>query len=256
MDGNDVLVKDAVSGANPRSMRKRDEEVLTCLKTALADGPMKVSELEKIARAAGFLREGQRVGQTKVFRNAKETLRIRSVRGGFGRGGEWFWELPSPTTAASSDSQGLSVVPAGPSAPADGLPPEFTDLNGVPLRLRKGVAQLLRQPSPRDVQPHRWDQLLDDSRRFIVSPENGAQQAATLGWDEIALFGCTPVNPFGYLNRAGLLWLVAGGRIVRLWADGAEIQYASGECRTYHRRHRGRSFVGLPWQLWQNPKTL
>jgi hypothetical protein len=255
MNSNDVLVEDALSGVNPRSMSKRDK-VAAFLETALANGPAKVSELERAARAAGLLGERQRVGQAKVFRNAKETLRIDSDHAGFGRGGEWMWKLPSPTTTAGLDSQSSPVIQTETMAPTDGLPANFTGLDVVPLRLRKGVAHLLSQPCPREVRRHQWRQLLEDCHRFIVAPEFGAQQAARLGWEEISLFGCTPVNPFGYLDRAGLLWLVAGGRIVRLWAEGAEIQSASGECRPYRRRHAGRSVVGLPWQLWQNPEIL
>src|SRR5450432_768458 len=59
-------------------------------------------------------------------------------------------------------------------------------------------------------------------RRF--SDEGWARRAADLGWDEVALFGCSPINPLGYLGIAGLLWNVAGGRIIRLRADGADIR--------------------------------
>ena len=95
---------------------------------------------------------------------------------------------------------------------------------------------------------HRWRQFVDDCHRFIVSDEGWARRAADLGWDEVALFGCSPINPLGYLGIAGLLWNVAGGRIIRLRADGADIQTADGQSRTFRRRRvTTPARVTLPW---------
>jgi hypothetical protein len=46
-----------------------------------------------MARTAGLLGEGQRITHAKVFKKAKKSLGIRSVRNGFGDGGEWLWRL-------------------------------------------------------------------------------------------------------------------------------------------------------------------
>jgi hypothetical protein len=46
-----------------------------------------------MARAAGLLGEGQRITHAKVFKKAKKSLGIRSVRNGFGDAGEWLWRL-------------------------------------------------------------------------------------------------------------------------------------------------------------------
>jgi hypothetical protein len=84
---------------------------------------------------------------------------------------------------------------------------------------------------------------------FIASTEGWAQRAADLGWDEVALFGCSAINPLGYLGTAGLMWIVDGGRIIKLRADGADIEAANGPRRTFRRRHPVPALVTLPWLL-------
>jgi hypothetical protein len=53
-----------------------------------------VTKLEASARAAGLLNERQRITHTRAFRRAKKSLRIRSLRAGFGPRSHWLWELP------------------------------------------------------------------------------------------------------------------------------------------------------------------
>jgi hypothetical protein len=52
--------------------------------------------------------------------------------------------------------------------------------------------------------------------------------------------------PYGAHGNA-TVWNVAGGRIVRLQADGADIQSADGQSRTFRRRRVTTSWVTLPW---------
>jgi hypothetical protein len=52
-----------------------------------------VPKLKAMARVAGLLGEGQRITHAKVFKTAKKFLGIKSVRHGFGDGGEWLWRL-------------------------------------------------------------------------------------------------------------------------------------------------------------------
>ena len=63
------------------------------LRDVLAGGALGVPKLEAMARTAGLLGEGQRITHAKVFKKAKKSLGIRSVRNGFGDGGEWLWRL-------------------------------------------------------------------------------------------------------------------------------------------------------------------
>jgi hypothetical protein len=239
---------------------------VTFLQTALTSGTPNVPELEILARAAGLLGEHQRISQSKQFKRAKITLGIQSVRQGFGPGGGWAWVLPPPANAPASEKPKEPVIRAAPAREAiygDGIagaasrasviddvemPPEFRDIVGVPHSWLKGVACLNDQHHPRDVPPHRWRRFVDDCYRFIVSAEGWAQRAADLGWDTLSLFGCNRSNPLMHLDRAGLLLVVGGGRIIRLHGDWAEIQPpANGSRRTYHRRRVDPSLVTVPW---------
>jgi hypothetical protein len=65
------------------------------LRDVLAGRALGVPKLEAMARTAGLLGEGQRITHAKVFKKAKKSLGIRSVRNGFGDAGEWLWQLES-----------------------------------------------------------------------------------------------------------------------------------------------------------------
>lgn len=75
------------------------EGVVEFLRTVLRDGPLGVDTVEREARSAGLLREGQRVNELKPFRSAKEELQIISEKGGFDEG--WIWSLPDSPKAPS-----------------------------------------------------------------------------------------------------------------------------------------------------------
>jgi hypothetical protein len=92
----------------PRNAQAPLEE--TFLKQALAGGDISVAELEERARAIGLLGEHSHIGDAKRFRSAKKRLAIVSRRDGFGRGGEWFWQLPAPPGISATDSRPDPVV--------------------------------------------------------------------------------------------------------------------------------------------------
>jgi hypothetical protein len=128
------------------------------------------------------------------------------------------------------------------------MPPEFRDIVGVPSSWLEGIARLDRLGRPKDVLPHVWRQFVVDCNKFVIPPEGWARRAADLGWDAFALFGCSRRNPLLDLRRAGLLWVVGGGDIIRLHRDWAEIQPSgNGSRRTYHRRRVDPSVVTVPW---------
>ena len=64
-------------------MRRRSEVLVTgFLRDALAVAALGVPELEARARATGLLGEGQSITHIKVFKRAKKSLGIRSLRAG------------------------------------------------------------------------------------------------------------------------------------------------------------------------------
>ena len=73
--------------------RRSDVLVTEFLRDSLAGGALGVTQLEVMARAVRLLGERQRIAHAKVFKRVKKSLGIRSVRNGFGDGGEWLWQL-------------------------------------------------------------------------------------------------------------------------------------------------------------------
>jgi len=68
---------------NPR----RQARVTAFLRSVLAEAPQDVLKLEAMARTEGLLGDRQRITHAKPFKRGKHSLRIRSVRAGFGPSG-------------------------------------------------------------------------------------------------------------------------------------------------------------------------
>jgi putative DNA primase/helicase len=60
----------------------------------LANGPVKVTDIEKEAQAACLLGENQIIGQSKPFRSARKALGIAPYQPKGQKAGEWLWALP------------------------------------------------------------------------------------------------------------------------------------------------------------------
>ena len=61
-----------------------------------ADAPVAVADLEHAARAAGLLRAGQPISQSRALRDVRAGLGIEVKRSGFGAGASYAWALPGP----------------------------------------------------------------------------------------------------------------------------------------------------------------
>jgi hypothetical protein len=249
----------------PRNAQAPLEE--TFLKQALAGGDISVAELEERARAIGLLSEHSHIGDAKRFRSAKKRLAIVSRRDGFGRGGEWFWQLPAPPSAPVAEvlSSPASIAPAsiapmsdvcaGGHSPRD-IPASTEALRAdaeivtddasarrVPFEWVRGVALLKGRPRPTGIPQHRWRLFVEDCVRFLAGP--WAERAADLGWDASSLFGSRFQPPHEHLGSSGLLWNLAGCEIVRLHEEGATIK-TKDEQRTFQRRPSWMT-SSLPW---------
>jgi hypothetical protein len=256
-------------GLRASSAGRRTASVTTFLQCTLADGRISVSELETKARTAGLLGDRQRVAHSKGFKRAKMTLRIQSVRDGFGVGGQWFWVLPAPAgppiakpaydqltraaalaTYAETDPSHSIVVPTDAWRPMS-TGREFRNPGRVPPEWIKGL-QYLEYLDPRnvpkDVPPHRWRQFLTDCDAFLYGPERWAARAAQLGWQALDLFGFHRNGALAYLGSAGLLWLVAGGTVTKLYWECTFIDSAGGSQQVFNRRVSLANVV-LPWRL-------
>jgi hypothetical protein len=109
------------------------------------------------------------------------------------------------------------------------------------------LARLDPNHPPRDVPLRRWRQFLGDCARFL--DEGWAAKAERLGWRAVDLFGCARERPFARIDRAGLLWLVNGEKLVALSADRAVIEIrVTGTLQTYYRKSAMPGSIVLPWQ--------
>src|SRR5262249_34334510 len=108
--GADQHLRLCSKGSSTLTHRAAESAVAEFLRDALSDAALSVPKLEAKARAAGLLGERQRIRHAKLFQRAKQSLGIKSIRAGFGTGGEWVWELPNRDEAAVSPS--ISPLPA------------------------------------------------------------------------------------------------------------------------------------------------
>lgn len=118
---------------------------------------------------------------------------------------------------------------------------------GAPRAWAEALARLHPGQPPADVTPGRWLQFIDDCGRFLDA--GWADRAAVLDWHPLNLFGCDRERPFARLDRAGLLWLLNGGKLVALTRDTAVIETSTGARQTYYRRPLEADRVVLAWEL-------
>jgi hypothetical protein len=111
----------------------------------------------------------------------------------------------------------------------------------------EGFARLDPDQPLCDVPPHRWQRFVDDVGLFLDS--GFAEQAAALGWGPHDLFGCDSDRPLARVDRAGLLWLLKGDKLVALTADTATIEARAGARLTYRRKPDGEPGRVLAWEL-------
>jgi hypothetical protein len=76
------------------NIRPAESDVKKFLRVALRQRARAVVSLEVKTRAAGLLSEDQHITDARVFKRAKKSLGIKSMRAGFGARSHWLWQLP------------------------------------------------------------------------------------------------------------------------------------------------------------------
>lgn len=99
---------------------------------------------------------------------------------------------------------------------------------------------------PGDVPLRRWRQLIADIGDFVDG--GWAEKAAVLGWTLGDLVGADRERPFARIDRAGLLWLLNGERLIAICENTATIETRTGARQTYHRKTDDPDRV-LAWEL-------
>ena len=117
----------------------------------------------------------------------------------------------------------------------------FEGFEGTRCGAFAGSQGALEGRCPDLVPPSRWQQAVEDGRRFLAQ---WGEQAEALGWTPEDLFGLhqPPDKPHPSYNRLsrydelGLIWLLAGRPVIALTAAGAAIATPTGNTTTYYRR--------------------
>jgi hypothetical protein len=118
---------------------------------------------------------------------------------------------------------------------------------GAPRAWAEALARLDPDKPPDEVPARRWLRFVNDCGRFL--DDGWARQAAAFGWEPLDLFGCDRERPFARIDRAGLLWLLNGRKLMAFSADTATIKTLSGAHQTYRRRSIADTDLTLPWTL-------
>jgi hypothetical protein len=232
--------------------RTKSAAISAFLLEVLADGEIDVAVIESWACTAGLLSEGQKIQHAKLFKEAKQRLGIRSRRIGFGRDGRWAWSLglenPDAPIRSIPRTEQTEVMDHSQPEPAT-YPSECNSTQDrIPSEWMDGFAMLEVRPAPRDVPVLKWDQIVNDCRRFLSS--QWAARAYKLGWSTASVFGCTPTCPLHHLGSAGLVWHLCGGKLTRLTKDWALIFTPDGREHVCDRSRRPLAIATtLPWML-------
>jgi putative DNA primase/helicase len=106
-----ISADQALGAAESTGSRTTKEEATDFLRDILGQGEMPAEEVQQAARKAGIT--------PKPLRSAREALKVKSRREGFGPGAVWYWSLPSgplmpsppidaqPRDRASMDPEGI-----------------------------------------------------------------------------------------------------------------------------------------------------
>jgi hypothetical protein len=102
------------------------------------------------------------------------------------------------------------------------------------------TCKVLEQRCPDHVSMGRWQQAVEDGRRFMA---RWGKQAEALGWDAKDLFGLAsaPAKPHPSYRRlsrydeTGLIWLLCGREVVALTEATAAIQNPTAAITVYRR---------------------
>ena len=105
------------------------------------------------------------------------------------------------------------------------------------------TCKVLEQRCPDHVPIGRWQQAVEDGRRFMA---RWGKQAEALGWDAKDLFGLhkPPAQPHPSYRRlsrydeTGLVWLLQGRKVVALTETTATIQNPAGAITIYRRHYK------------------
>jgi hypothetical protein len=106
---------------------------------------------------------------------------------------------------------------------------------GIPRIWADGFARLDSMRAGSDFCREEWEQVLNDSGRFL---DGWVKRALLLGWTVDDVFGVDTGDDPNHRGRAGLVFVIAGGEVVDLLDRGARIRRPDGTAIGYVRGAR------------------
>jgi hypothetical protein len=234
------LICEAGEGIGPPKKAARAPKMLTC-----ADGEhLSADPSNSAAGTLGVRLRCSPCSEVSTLAAEARTLGAAAPMGG--RRAAQPAREPSPhTPAAGSSLDGEPLTSAWGETEEERAAIVEYDGN-IPRAWAEGFARLDRTSPPADLPIIRWRRFVDDVGLFLDSPFCAV--AATLGWGPYDLFGCDRDRPFARVDKAGLLWLLDGNRLVMLAADAATIEFSTGARQTWRRKPASPGRV-LAWEL-------
>jgi hypothetical protein len=187
-----------------------------------------------MSAALDMLRVIARTEAMRSLENEKNEINERTPIGG--RVNSFNSFLSSPESVADEFEERAALVESG---------------ARVPREWAEGYAWLDLTRPPGDVPPHQWQTFVDDVGRFLDS--GFPAKAAALGWTSFDLFGADREKPFARIDKAGLLWLVNGAKLVALTENTATVEAHGGVRQSFRRRPTAAGQV-LAWELVSGPR--
>ena len=122
---------------------------------------------------------------------------------------------------------------------------------GLPREWAEGLARLCVMPRPDDINPRRWQSIINAAAIFS---DKWARQASEMGWTVEQCFGVHQVAPSKRFDHQGLLWSmsVPGETLIELTANMAVFEVG----RHRHRQTMRRDLIMTHEQrlLWEVSK--
>lgn len=124
---------------------------------------------------------------------------------------------------------------------------------GAPRAWAEALARLDPEQPSAGTTVGRWAGFVDDCGRFI--DQGWPAAAESFGWGPMELFGCDRERPVEKIERAGLVWQIAGGILVELTAARAAVRTANGGKHEFRRSRTGDAGTVLAWQPVEVPRA-
>jgi hypothetical protein len=149
------------------------------------------------------------------------------------------WNRLDAPEAVTAESVEVSVPPVPP------VPPEEEHGARV-IDWQDGVRHLDVDRPPPGFPPLRWERFIDDAHIFI---RDWARQADRLGWQTTAIFGVDTHAPWARIDKAGLVVLLDGGRVVAMSEDWAALIMRRGGRLTFYRQRHTEVEAVPVWEV-------